>query len=209
MRLRRAVLKSPPKPPVPPRLLLHKNRHPLTRPESTLPQLLIPLHFNSSKCNAYKKPGGVCPLQALKVLQLVTPSTSPIWSHRNANNPNPSIHLRTLSIAPGGVGQPILAVYLGLSHGSRATHHRPRLLWPSSTVAPRPAKCQNHECCCFAAPRETSPLLPVSNTGERTSDRASAGCQISIASRSRMYGRDRTSKKAWVQRSKSSFMAWT
>ena len=26
--------------------------------------------------------------------------------------------------------------------------------------------------------RETSPLLPVSNTGERTSGRASAGCQI-------------------------------
>ena len=177
MRLRRAVLKSPPRPPVPPRLLLHKNRHPLTRPESTLPQLLIPLHFNSSRCNAYKKPGGP-PL--FQPQSLATRYSLPFTNLVTQERPQPqSLHpLAHTFHRTWGVGQPILAVYLGLSHGSRATHHRPRLLWPSSTVAPRPAKCQNHECCCFAAPRETSPLLPVSNTGERTSDRASAGCQI-------------------------------
>ena len=49
------------------------------------------------------------------------------------------------------------------SHGSWVTHG-PRLLWSSGTVAPQPAKCQNHRCYCLAAPRETSPLLPVSNT---------------------------------------------
>jgi hypothetical protein len=47
MRLRRAVLQIPPKPPVPPRLPLYKSHHSLTRLESTLPQVLIPLHFIS------------------------------------------------------------------------------------------------------------------------------------------------------------------
>jgi hypothetical protein len=74
MRLRRAVPKIPPKSSVPPRLPFHKSRLLLTRPESTLPQLLIPLHFNSRRCNAYKKPGEGVPLSSPKVLQLVTPS---------------------------------------------------------------------------------------------------------------------------------------
>ena len=58
MRLRRAVPKIPAKPSVLPRLPLHNNWHLLTRPESTLPQLLIPLHFNSFISNAYRKPQG-------------------------------------------------------------------------------------------------------------------------------------------------------
>src|ERR1700722_16909330 len=66
MRLRRAVLQIPPKPPVPPGLPLYKSRHSLTRAESTLLQLLIPLHFISFISNTYKKPGGGSPLRAPK-----------------------------------------------------------------------------------------------------------------------------------------------
>jgi hypothetical protein len=60
MRLRRAVLKIPPKSSVPPRSPLYKLRHLLTPSESTLPQLLIPLHFKSFISNAYKKRGVGC-----------------------------------------------------------------------------------------------------------------------------------------------------
>jgi hypothetical protein len=57
MRLRRAVPKIPAKSSVPPRLPLHKSRTLPTSSKSTLAQLLIPLHFNSRICNAYKKAG--------------------------------------------------------------------------------------------------------------------------------------------------------
>ena len=77
MRLRRAVLQIPPKFSVPRRLLFHKSRPPLTHLQLTLLQVLIPLHFNSSRINTYAKPGGGCPSTNPKVLQLVTPRTSP------------------------------------------------------------------------------------------------------------------------------------
>ena len=57
MRLRRAVLQNPPKSSVPQRLPLYNNCPLLTRLESTLLQVLIPLHFNSPRINTYKKPG--------------------------------------------------------------------------------------------------------------------------------------------------------
>jgi len=63
MRLRRAVPKFPAKSSAPPRLPLRKNRSLRTRSESTLPQLLIPLHFKSFISNVYKKPGGGVPFQ--------------------------------------------------------------------------------------------------------------------------------------------------
>jgi|HubBroStandDraft_6_1064221.scaffolds.fasta_scaffold59123_4 hypothetical protein len=72
MRLRRAVLQIPPKPPVPPGLPLYKYSHQLTRPESTLPQVLIPLNFISFISNTYTKPGGGPPSSSPKVWQLVT-----------------------------------------------------------------------------------------------------------------------------------------
>src|ERR1700721_982506 len=77
MRLRRAVLQIPPKFPVPRWFLFYKSRPSLTHLESTLLQVLIPLHFNSSRINTYTKPGGGCPSTNPKVLQLVTPRTSP------------------------------------------------------------------------------------------------------------------------------------
>src|SRR5271155_2212791 len=58
MRLRRAVLQTPAKPSVPLRLPFHKNGSLPTSSQSTLPQLLISLHFNSFRTNVYKKPGG-------------------------------------------------------------------------------------------------------------------------------------------------------
>lgn len=57
MRLRRAVPKIPPKSSVAPGLPVYKNRSALTHSESTLPQVLIPLDFNSPRINTYKKPG--------------------------------------------------------------------------------------------------------------------------------------------------------
>src|ERR1700721_2009345 len=77
MRLRRAVLQIPPKPPVLPGLPLYKNRYLLTPSESTLPQVLIPQDFISSRINTYIKPGGGTPASNPKVWQLVTPSPSP------------------------------------------------------------------------------------------------------------------------------------
>jgi hypothetical protein len=82
MRLRRAVPQIPPRSFVPRGLRLCKSRLFLTRSESTLPQVLIPLHFNSRRINVYKKPvEGVPPLYP-KVLQLVNRHTK---SSRIAN----------------------------------------------------------------------------------------------------------------------------
>jgi hypothetical protein len=72
MRLRRAVPKIPAKFSVPARLPLHKNRSVKTPSKSTLPQLLIPLHFKSPIYNVYKKPQGEGPISSPRVLQLVT-----------------------------------------------------------------------------------------------------------------------------------------
>jgi len=94
-------------------------------------------------------------------------------------------------------------------HESQIMAHRPRPRWSPSTVAPQPAKCQNHTCYRLAAPRETSPLLPVSNSRERTSGGASAGCQARSQGDPKTLRQDRSSKKAWVQRSKLSFITWT
>src|SRR5208282_6590885 len=102
MRPRRAVLQTPPKSSVPPGLLLHKNRTPRTPSESTLPQLLISLHFKSFISNAYKKPGGRCPASSPRVWQLVTPSTSRICSRTMACNSNPVYGFRTLLVTHGG-----------------------------------------------------------------------------------------------------------
>ena len=76
MRLRLAVLQTPAKSSVLPRLPLHNNRPLPTHSESTLPQLLIPLHFNFPRINTYKKPRGGCPSTNQKVFQLVTPNLS-------------------------------------------------------------------------------------------------------------------------------------
>jgi hypothetical protein len=76
MRLRRAVPKIPPKSSLPTGLPLHRGRALRTPSKSTLPQLLIPLHFNFRTCNVYKKPGEGMPVSRPKVLQLVTPHWS-------------------------------------------------------------------------------------------------------------------------------------
>jgi hypothetical protein len=83
---RRAVLQNPSKSSVPPGLPFYKNPRLLTRPESTLLQVLIPLHFNFPRINTYKKPGGGPPPFSRKVLQLVTTQTS---SHRSLSPVSP------------------------------------------------------------------------------------------------------------------------
>jgi hypothetical protein len=104
MRLRRAVLQSLPKSSVPPRLPLYKTRPPLTHLESTLLQVLIPLHFISFISNTYKKPGKGTPSSSPKVWQLVTTRRSPHGPHRKARNPNPLYALLHYSLHTPGVG---------------------------------------------------------------------------------------------------------
>jgi hypothetical protein len=67
MRPRRAVLQTPAESSVPPRLPFYKSCPPPTHSKSTLLQLLIPLHFNSPRISAYKKPGRGFLLPAPKV----------------------------------------------------------------------------------------------------------------------------------------------
>jgi hypothetical protein len=78
MRLRRAVLQTLPRISVPLRSPLYKHRPLRTRSESTLLQVLIPLHFNSPRMCVYKKPGEGAPLSDPNVLQLVTTNASPM-----------------------------------------------------------------------------------------------------------------------------------
>jgi hypothetical protein len=73
MRLRRAVLQISAKSSVPPRLPVYKSRPTLTPSESTLLQLLIPLHFISFISNTYKKPGGGCLLPSPKFYNSLLP----------------------------------------------------------------------------------------------------------------------------------------
>src|SRR5579863_2081194 len=94
MRLRRAVLQIPPESSVPPGLPLYKCCDSLTRAESTLLQVLIPLHFISFISNTYKKPGGGTPSSSPKVWQLVTPSPNLVIPSDARNVPcatNPEI----------------------------------------------------------------------------------------------------------------------
>jgi hypothetical protein len=86
MRLRRGVLQNPPKSSVLSRLPFYKNRPLRTRSESTLLQLLIPLHFNFPRINTYKKPGRGYPPSSPKVLQLFTTPTS---SYRSLSTVSP------------------------------------------------------------------------------------------------------------------------
>ena len=85
MWLRRAVPKIPPKSPVLPRLPLYKSRPLPTRSKSTLPQMLIPLHFNSPRINTYKKQGRGSLLSALEFYNSSLPA--PHYTHAKQHPP--------------------------------------------------------------------------------------------------------------------------
>jgi hypothetical protein len=80
MRLRHAVTEIPAKTSVPPGLPLNKNRSLLTPSESTLPQPLISLHFNSFRCNVYKNPGEGHAFRAPKFRKSSLPACLS-WAH--------------------------------------------------------------------------------------------------------------------------------
>jgi hypothetical protein len=64
---------------------------------------LIPLDFNSRRCNIYKKPGKGIPSLYPKVLQLVTSGSPLLRAHSNARNPNRLYRLLHGSLdTPGG-----------------------------------------------------------------------------------------------------------
>jgi hypothetical protein len=132
MRLRRAIPKNPAKSSVRLGLPLNKNRSLPTHSESTLAQLLIPLHFNSRISNTYKKPGEGAPRPSSKVLQLVTTRSPVLRTHSNARNPNPLYALLPTFCTPRGGGMPLSGTANPgcpriPDHGSRNTGHRSRL----------------------------------------------------------------------------------
>jgi hypothetical protein len=111
MRLRRAVLQTPAKSSVLPRLPFHKNCFLPTPSQSTLPQLLISLHFNSFRTNVYKKTGGRGPAAEPKVCQLVTCHKPRLRTRTNSCNPNPLIRLLHSSLDTRVGGVPAFSVY--------------------------------------------------------------------------------------------------
>jgi hypothetical protein len=120
---RRAVLQIPSKPLVSPRLPLYKIRHSLTRPESTLPQVLIPLHFKSFISNAYKKPGAGCFRPA------------PKFGNSSLPAPLPSGHARTPRTSIPSFTSAHLPSPLGVGTGVPQRHRFP------TPPLPRPQTC--------------------------------------------------------------------
>ena len=176
MHVCRVVLKIPAKISVAPGLPLNKSRRLPTHSESTLPQPLIPLHFISFSCNVYKKTGEGPARPSPKVLQFVTTCSPVLRAGTNVRNPNPLTHLLHKSRTPRGVGATLflsgtanpgcLFSQRAEEHDARSTDHghpaRPH--WSPGTVAPQPAKCQNHASCPRWHPgQETYPLRSVSN----------------------------------------------
>src|SRR5580698_11618231 len=86
MALRRAVPKTPLGSPIPPRSLIHKPRLLSTPSESALPQLLIPLHFNSCISNVYEKPQGEGPVSVAKFVNSSLPLSTPVAHTRTPRN---------------------------------------------------------------------------------------------------------------------------
>ncbi len=134
MRLHCAVLEIPAKSSVPPGSPLNKLRPLLTRSESTLPPPLIPLHFISFRCNAYRKLGEGSAHPSHKGLQLVTSHSLFLRTRTNIRNPNPLIHLLHNSRTPPGWGVPGWdsqswrpLSQLPEDHRSRITGHRTRV----------------------------------------------------------------------------------
>jgi hypothetical protein len=131
MRLRRAALKIPAKSSVPPRSPLYKLRPLPTPSESTLPQVLIPLHFNSPRINTYKKTGREEPLFQLQSLATRHyPLAAPAHAQQHPQPLSAQAFTSQLSVYPGGWGP----VFKGRSfnsssdaHGTLATGHEPLL----------------------------------------------------------------------------------
>ena len=127
MCLRCVVPKTHGIPSVPSRSLVNKRRSRPTHSESTLPQLLIPLDFNSCISSVYKKPRGQGPSPATKVLQLVSTHSPFLGPHTNARQPHSSQYFTSYPsgyprVAPSAhkPGQsPLLGCAAG--HGTRAT----------------------------------------------------------------------------------------
>jgi|HubBroStandDraft_6_1064221.scaffolds.fasta_scaffold29464_5 hypothetical protein len=117
MRLRRAALKIPAKSSVPPRSPLYKLRPLPTPSESTLPQLLIPLHFKSFISNTYEKTGRGPPRPDPKFVNSSLPPR-----HPSARATAPARHRSPKLVIPRESRD--LLFYSGsreTDHGSRTT----------------------------------------------------------------------------------------
>jgi hypothetical protein len=131
MRLRRAVLQTPTKSSVLPRLPLHNNGSLLTHAESTLPQLLTPLHFNSSRCNTYKKPGGGAPRRTPNIYNSLPP-----LRHRSGHAGTPATPIPSSTcahFASSPPGYPPLCPFSNTcqpAQGSRVTERGTRVTAP-------------------------------------------------------------------------------
>jgi hypothetical protein len=127
MRLRRAVPKIPAKSSVPHGLPLNKSRALLSRSESTLLQLLIPLPFNSCISKLYNKSQGEAPPPAPKFVNSSIPARP---SRAHAETPATPFRSYAYCITSGhprwGVSpRRDSQSWLSPPHsGSRATEHR-------------------------------------------------------------------------------------
>jgi|HubBroStandDraft_1064217.scaffolds.fasta_scaffold74333_1 hypothetical protein len=105
MALCHAVPKIPAKPSVLPGSLIYKPQFLPTPSESTLPQLLIPLYFNSCISNTYRKHQGGGPHFYPKVWQLVTSHSQLPWpTHERPQPQSPLCFTSRFSGYPGGGG---------------------------------------------------------------------------------------------------------
>src|SRR5580658_4374409 len=152
MRPRRAVLQIPPRSSVPPRLPLYKNRILLTHSESTLLQVLIPLHLNSPRINTYKKTWRGTPSFTRKVLQLVTSRSPVLCPHSSVRNSNPLYGLLHNSLYTPGWGVRTLAV----TPGARALTSTCRAL-PLCPAPCRPFERSEKSLWLLHAPRPCRP----------------------------------------------------
>jgi hypothetical protein len=210
MRLRCAVPEIPAKISVPPGSPLNKPRPLPTRAESTLPQPLIPLNFISFRNSVYRKSGEGPSRPDSEVLQLVTTCLPILRTRTNTRNPIPLIHLlhnsrtRRGYLSRGTANLDCRPPYSGSLVKGRGTRATAPLVLAYRCAANRKVP-ESRQLLMRHRRQETYPLWVVSNVL-----RADIGCGIRrlpnpIARRSQNTGRDRTRKKAWVQRSKMAF----
>ena len=130
MRLRLAVVQTPRTSTARPGLLLNNCSLRLTHAESTLPQLLIPLHFNSSRCITYKKPVGGAPRRTPNIYNSLPP-----LHHRSGHagtpaTPIPSSTCAHFASPPGGTPVCPFSNTCQPAQGSRVTERGTRVTAP-------------------------------------------------------------------------------
>ncbi len=189
-RLRRAVPKISAKFSVPHGLPLNKRSHLLTRSESALPQLLIPLHFKSFISNAYKKPGERSRRPTPKFCNSSLPTQrSCVHAETPATPFGSYIYFITRGQAGGwgipAAGQICLSVAL---RPSRNTGHGPQVTTPLVPLRRNPQSARITVVSGLATSRETSTVWLVSKQVRADIGFGNRRVPFPVASRSQWFG---------------------